>query len=141
MQIFLPYISPLKTAQSLDPRRLNKQVIECNQILKAISGESNAWRNHPIVKMYSKHTKFVKLYRDVLALYRSSHSISDEILKLDKEAMQNAPKFITEEYLDNTKKRLFTKLPDYYSAFAHLGKSYTNMYYVDGAWKCFEQDK
>ena len=48
MQIFI-IGSPFETAQALDKRRLNKQIIECRQIMKAINGESEAWANHPCV--------------------------------------------------------------------------------------------
>lgn len=41
MQVFTPYPEPFKTADCLDSRRLNKQIIECRQILAAIKGESN----------------------------------------------------------------------------------------------------
>lgn len=40
MQIFLPSPSCLQTARQLDKRRLNKQIIEAAQILRAIDGES-----------------------------------------------------------------------------------------------------
>ena len=36
MQIFIPYPSPIDVAKCLDPRRLNKQILECDQIMKAI---------------------------------------------------------------------------------------------------------
>lgn len=38
MQVFTPYPEPFKTADCLDSRRLNKQIIECRQILAAIKG-------------------------------------------------------------------------------------------------------
>lgn len=47
MQIFITG-SPLETAEALDARRLNKQIIECRQILAAIDGTSKAWSNHPV---------------------------------------------------------------------------------------------
>lgn len=39
MQIFLPSPSCLQTARQLDKRRLNKQIIEAAQILRAIDGQ------------------------------------------------------------------------------------------------------
>lgn len=44
MQVFTPYPSPLATAKAMinDPRRYSKQIIECQQILDAISGKSQA---------------------------------------------------------------------------------------------------
>jgi hypothetical protein len=37
MQVFIVG-SPLETAKALDNRRLNKQIIECQQILDALNG-------------------------------------------------------------------------------------------------------
>ena len=42
MQIFLPYKDIFETAKCLDIKRLNKQIIECEQILNTIDGESRA---------------------------------------------------------------------------------------------------
>ena len=60
MQIFLPYKNPFDVAKCLDNRRLNKQIIECRQILAAIDGTSKAWSHHPVVLMYAHHRDFVE---------------------------------------------------------------------------------
>jgi len=54
MQTFLPFSDYEYTAQVLDNKRLNKQILEGYQILKVLSGasESGAWRNHPAVLMW-----------------------------------------------------------------------------------------
>jgi hypothetical protein len=54
MQTFLPYKDFTKSAQALDNKRLNKQILECYQILKVSSNDDPkaAWRNHPAVKMW-----------------------------------------------------------------------------------------
>ena len=52
MQTFLPYPDFAKSAACLDNKRLNKQIVECKQILMALSGESKGWRNHPAVLMW-----------------------------------------------------------------------------------------
>lgn len=54
MQTFLPASDYEYSAQALDNKRLNKQVLEGYQILKVLSGasESGAWRNHPAVLMW-----------------------------------------------------------------------------------------
>jgi len=54
MQTFFPYKDFTMSAQALDNKRLNKQVLECYQILKVLSSEDPraAWRNHPAVKMW-----------------------------------------------------------------------------------------
>jgi len=54
MQTFLPYKQFDKSAQTLDNKRLNKQILESYQILKVLSNDdpNAAWRNHPAVKMW-----------------------------------------------------------------------------------------
>ena len=54
MQTFLPHADFDMSAQALDNKRLNKQVLECYQILKVLSNPDPraGWRNHPAVKMW-----------------------------------------------------------------------------------------
>lgn len=54
MQTFLPSSDYEYSAQTLDNKRLNKQILEGYQILKVLSGASpsGAWRNHPAVLMW-----------------------------------------------------------------------------------------
>lgn len=68
MQTFLPYSDFRKSLQSLDFRRLGKQRVEAMEIYDTITGKSNGWSNHPIVKMW-------RGYSDALALY---HNIAIE---------------------------------------------------------------
>lgn len=60
MQTFLPYKDFSKSAQALDSKRLNKQILEGYQILNVLSNPDPraGWRNHPAVKMWrnSEHT-------------------------------------------------------------------------------------
>ena len=67
MNIFLPYENNVfKSVMSLDDRRLNKQILECTQILNAIekikSGEKGGYINHPVVQFYKDNSKFVNHY-------------------------------------------------------------------------------
>ena len=57
MQTFLPSINPNIAAKILDNKRLNKQILECYQILNVLSGKSkgNAWKNHPAVLMWEDY--------------------------------------------------------------------------------------
>jgi hypothetical protein len=52
MQTFLPYPSFAASAKVLDSVRLNKQIIECKQIVSVLLGESEGWKNHPAVRMW-----------------------------------------------------------------------------------------
>lgn len=55
MQTFLPYADFYESSYCLDDRRLNKQIIECKQILLVLEGKSDAWSNHPAVLMWKGH--------------------------------------------------------------------------------------
>ena len=72
--------TPLETAKALDKKRLNKQIIECGQMLKAIAGESTAWKNHPATKMYNYHQEWLKLYMHCLNAYRLNNINAAEYL-------------------------------------------------------------
>jgi len=52
MQTFLPLSDYNSSAQNLDNKRLNKQILESYQILNVLSGNSMGWRNHPAVLMW-----------------------------------------------------------------------------------------
>jgi hypothetical protein len=57
MQTFLPYADFRRSAEVLDNKRLNKQILEGYQILKVLHNPDPraAWRNHPAVKMWNNH--------------------------------------------------------------------------------------
>lgn len=60
MQTFLPDPSFHYCATTLDGKRLNKQRIECIQIMNAFDG--GGWSNHPAVRMW-------RPYRDAFVTY------------------------------------------------------------------------
>ena len=66
MQTFLPSSDYEHSAQILDNKRLNKQILEGYQILKVLSGasESGAWRNHPAVLMWKESENHLMNYID-----------------------------------------------------------------------------
>ena len=130
MQVFVPYPSPIDVAKCLDKRRLRKQIIECEQILDAIEGRTKAWANHPVTKMYADHWMWLSCY----TLCLRNYEIGDE----DAAHAENAsafpfrPPFLTDDFCDQHKRRLFTKAPSLYPQFASYGTSYENWYVVDG---------
>lgn len=72
MQTFLPYKDFDKTAAVLDSKRLNKQILECYQILKVLnnSDPKAGWRNHPAVKMWRGYEN--ALFDYTLAMIREA---------------------------------------------------------------------
>lgn len=138
MQIFITG-SPFETAQVLDKRRLNKQIIECLQIMKAIKGESKAWLNHPCVKMYREHLDWLKNYFGTLDDFRDGHIEHAKFFSFLADKFR--PHFHTQEYFNQMKRRLFTKDNEYYKQWLHLGESDVNWYYVDGEWRYYRGGK
>jgi hypothetical protein len=64
MQTFLASTNTLNAARALDNKRLNKQILECYQILNVLSGRSKtgAWRNHPAVLMWRYRENSLHIY-------------------------------------------------------------------------------
>jgi hypothetical protein len=81
MQTFFPYKDYDMSAQALDSKRLNKQVLECYQILKVLSNPDPraGWRNHPAVKMWRNHE--AELWNYTMAMV---YEATDRGIKTDK---------------------------------------------------------
>lgn len=88
MNIFLPYENDaVKNVQSIDDLRLNKQILECYQLLSNAIKEKNGeeikgYKNHPIYVHYKDNVDFLGAYGLVCcAEYRSRfqkiHKLSD----------------------------------------------------------------
>lgn len=72
MQTFVPFTDSVHTARVLDRQRLGKQRIESQQILQTLAGDSSGWANHPAVKMWRGHERFLANYTiDVIIEWRS----------------------------------------------------------------------
>ena len=138
MQIFI-IGTPFETAKDLDPRRLNKQIIETKQIIDAILGVGKGWFNHPIVKMYKNNPQFLMMYLVCLESYRDGDYI--KALQFSDGAMMQKPDFIDEYLITQMKRRLYTKDNNHYSQWKDLGQSNVNFYYVDGNWLYYENGK
>ena len=130
MQVFIPQTSPIGVARTLDPKRLRKQIIECSQILQAIETKAGSWRNHPVVKMYRDHTDWLRKYQSCLKYWLNGKRWKAIIASYEADRIR--PDFITRQLCDQHKRRLFTKDPEFYKAFAYLGPSPENWYVVDG---------
>lgn len=131
--------TPIDTAKVLDNRRLNKQIIECKQILKAIDGDTKAWVNHPATLQYKNHRRWLFSYMMCLIYYKDNQMWGAE--QWSKEAEEYKPYWHTENYFTQMKRRLFTKNNEHYSQWSHLGESEINMYYVNNKWKYYKNGK
>ena len=132
--------TPYYTASVLDKKRLHKQVIECRQILSALEGKSNAWRNHPCTIQYEKHKLWLMLYMECLASWLEGDKYRALIASCQAH-IEYKPYWHTEDYFDQMKRRLFTKDSKHYAQWAHLGTSEVNWYFVEGEWRYYENGK
>lgn len=137
MNVFVPYKSPLECAKALyGDRRFNKQIIECDQILKAINSETKEWSAHPCTKMYAPYKEWLYNYMMCLSFYREYKKCNEDAFKYccyyDNETNNATPPFLTDEFCDQHKRRLYTKAKELYPQFAEYGTSDINYYVVDG---------
>lgn len=134
MQIFLISEKPIDTAMTLDPRRLNKQILECDWIINGWQNNTRASK-HPVAKMYKAHLEWVELYKKCLKAWRDK--CPDDVQRYSDEALKITPDFLCQEYFDNFKKRLYTKDPNFYKQFEQYGTTDENWYFFEGKWKIY----
>lgn len=138
MQVFTPYDNPLDCAHALwnDKKRFNKQITECKQILDAIDGKTKWWANHPVTRMYKPYRNWLLYYACCLTAYKVWANDVNSTLYTAKLYSEKAnairPPFLTKEFCDQHKRRLFTKAPQLYQEFSNYGTSEENWYVVDG---------
>lgn len=130
MQVFVPYPQPIKVVECLDRTRRWKQLTEVNQILDAIEGHRNGWKNHPATKMYTPYKEWLRCYRNCFSMWFSGREARAEYWSEQADLIR--PPFLTDEFCDQHKRRLFTKNPEYYPQFSDYGTSEENWYVVDG---------
>ena len=90
MQTFLPYKDFNQCAETLDNKRLNKQILESYQILKVLSGQSasGAWRNHPAVLMWKNAEKSLRIYTKAIIKEASLRGIKTDKNEANIEALE-----------------------------------------------------
>lgn len=134
MQVFVPYANPNKTAKVLDNRRLNKQIIECIQILSANTGIDVDWKipkyvyNHPNTLLWKDGSRYLIKYCHTLIFEysirtRKKHKCLDIIYKfiqltahLDYSKYDNL-KHLTPEFCKMHQQKLLEKDYEYYSKY------------------------
>ena len=125
MQVFI-IGTPLETAMALSERHLNNQINEAGIILDALNGKK-AWSRHPAVLQYRGYEKWLRGYARVLESFVLGYTQLADFL--DFKAKQDTPKWHTPEYYDQMKRRLYTKNPEHYKQWEHLGRSDCNWYW------------
>jgi len=119
MQIFLPYPNFKQSAQVLDNQRAIKQSLECVSIYNTLTGKSEAWQSHPIMKMWKNCHDAVAFYHyfNICELFARNINVSpDSICDKDiliKEKSIKYPDWFNDERLEkvcsSTRSRLLFK--------------------------------
>jgi hypothetical protein len=142
MQTFMPFKSFVNTARALDNKRLNKQILECYQILNVLSNDDPhaGWRNHPAVKMWRGHELGLYDYTMVMVDEANIRGIKTEnnlrnINELkgrvgqawgDGNPVWMDDKKVMARVTTTHKANLYRKDSDYYSEFATAVESQNN---------------
>jgi hypothetical protein len=133
MQTFLPYKDFTKSANVLDSKRLNKQILEGYQILKVLNSDDPraAWRNHPAVKMWRGSEAHLYDYVLSMASVATLRGIKtdknlENIENLRKATLQNwgtkkpfwiKNKSIVDRLTESHRANLYRKDPEFYFEF------------------------
>lgn len=118
MQTFLPYASFEESARVLDSRRLGKQLVECDQILRALADSSYGWQNHPAVRMWRGYSRALQQYMNMILYewaivrgYRSSYTMHEV-------ALYEPPPWLGDERFHAAhRSNLLRKNPEWYGKF------------------------
>ena len=130
MQMFLPYPNIYESAMVLDMKRLNKQILESDQMIYAeLTNNDKFYKNHPVRKMWSKNVEAHKMYRDIMLevwykrggggnrKFYEFYEMYDEYFKCVKIPKWISNKEILNKICKSHRKALLIKDFDYYKDF------------------------
>lgn len=125
MQTFLPYSDFAVSAKCLDKKRLNKQIVEVAQILKAINNPLYGWQNHPAVNMWRGYQCALAKYG--LACYEewrarhtsltAKHKSGEQIKEFISETNSEMPPWLNGKIHETHRSKLLFKAPEHYNQF------------------------
>ena len=140
MQVFLPERDFYAAAEVLDQKRLVKQLLEGRQIMTILVGESksNAWKNHPAVRMFAGHHSALYVYLAAIRYEMHKRGYKweknwSEIERMMKNHMQpfSLPRWMKDENTISSvvithRGRLYEKAPDLYPQYRVEYEFYRN---------------
>lgn len=126
MQTFLPYPNFKDSAICLDNKRLNKQIIECYQILKALHGETKGWVNHPATLMWKGYENSLVCYGVWCCWVWKSRGfqtkLEEELVKFFNNSAIVFPWWVgLDKFHASHRSNLYRKDNNYYKKFQHEG--------------------
>lgn len=126
MQTFLPYKTFRQSASVLDNKRLGKQRVEAYQIMRALTGESTGWVNHPATRMWRGYENYLAKYGAVICNEWIYRGFNDSLLPKFLEYYDRFPEikpwwYDFEPLHISHQSNLYRKDPIHYSQFASVG--------------------
>jgi hypothetical protein len=122
MQTFLPYQDFSRSAECLDRQRLGKQRVEVLQLLRALTGETKGWANHPACLMWRGHIHELAVYGIECCTAWISRGYKDtcreKMMPYLNHPCGGGPSWLgDEEFHASHRSNLLRKNRDYYSRF------------------------
>ena len=122
MQTFLPYPNFIRSAVVLDRQRLGKQRVEAWQILRALTGLSGGWTNHPATRMWRGYENELALYGICMCEEWIDRGYKDSLLpefqSRFNEDVCNIPPWIGDtKFHISHRSNLLRKLPSHYKKY------------------------
>jgi hypothetical protein len=121
MQTFLPYPDFVKSAASLDMKRLGKQRVEVLQLLNSLYKPNyKGWKNHPCREMWREYPRALVEYGLVICNEWISRGYKDTCYGKIEAFKTNAPLYALPSWLGREdihlshKSRLIQKYPEHY---------------------------
>lgn len=127
MQTFLTDKNPVVSAQNLDNKRLGKQRVEAIQIANILLNQTstNAWRNHPAVKMWRGYEAFlIKVYLKAILNEWTKRGFKNtkceehfnRLLNFIKDKPITEPKWFSKDFFISHQSNLVRKNPSFYKS-------------------------
>lgn len=128
MQVFLPENDFYEAAAVLDQKRLVKQLLEGRQIMTILVGEnkSNAWTNHPAVKMFrgAHSTLYIYLAAIRYEMHKRGYKWQNNWYEIDRMMREYTQPLtrpawmynseVVEKVITTHRGRLYEKAPELY---------------------------
>lgn len=105
MNLFLPYEKDIiKSIESLDDARLNKQILECQTMLEFALGNTEAYGKHPVVKWYAQYPDYIAMYGFLASIeYRLRFNRQHKLCKYFAEHAHNGSPEVIPYYVEGSK--------------------------------------
>lgn len=122
MQTFVPYADDWRSAAVLDDKRLLKQIVECHQILRALTDDNYGWQNHPAVKMWRGYSvRLYSYYEAMQAEYKKRRSKFVNVAPpINNNDLANDPDWWGGVIHASHRANLLRKNPDFYTKFGWI---------------------